>query len=157
MKAPAVPREAHFGLGYLYWKQHRYEEAGQVFRAELERLPEHGQALAYLGDVEMRLERDASAEVFLRRALFQDTNLRLAHLDLGILLAKKNDSSGAARHFQEAVRIDGSKPDAHYRLGRLWMSLGRTEEAQVEFAAVKKLAKEEAPPPLVRLPGRTLP
>ena len=60
-------------------------------------------------------------------------------------------------HFQEAIRIDPSKPDAHYRLGRLWSSLGRDEEAQAEFEQVKKLAAEEPPPPLIRLPGRKLP
>ena len=92
----------------------------------------------------------------LRRALAFDANMRLAHLDLGIVLAAKNDPDEAARHFREAIRIDPSKPDAHYRLGRLWSSLGRQQEAQAEFEKVKKLAAEEPPPPLLRLPGRRL-
>jgi tetratricopeptide (TPR) repeat protein len=156
-KAPVVPPEAHFGLGYLYWKQQRYEEAGREFQAELKNQPQHGQALTYLGDVEMRLEHEHSAAELLRRALALDSNLRLAHLDLGILLAGKKDSSGAVRHFREAIRIDPSKPDAHYRLARLLSSLGRNDEAHAEFEEVKKLAAEESPPPLIRLPGRKLP
>ena len=38
VKAATVPPEAHFGLGYLYWKQQRYEEACREFEAELARL-----------------------------------------------------------------------------------------------------------------------
>ena len=78
-------------------------------------------------------------------------------MDLGILLAAKNDSDEAVRHFREAIRIDPSKPDAHYRLGRVWSSLGRQQEAQAEFEKVKQLAAEEPPPPLIRLPRRPVP
>ena len=75
-------------------------------------------------------------------------------MDLGIVLAGGNDSGEAIPHFREAIRIDPSKPDAHYRLGRLLSSLGREQEAQAEFDKVKQLAVEQAPPPLIRLPGQ---
>ena len=83
--------------------------------------------------------------------------MRLAHLDLGILLAAKNDSAAAVRHFRAAIRLDASKPDAHYRLGRLWLSLGRKQEADSEFAKVKALATQEQHPPLIEMPGRGSP
>ncbi len=89
----------------------------------------------------------------MRYALKLAPKTRLAHLDLGILLARGEKSAEAVRHFREAVRLDPSKPDAHYRLGRLLSSLGREQEAQAEFDKVKQLAAEEPPPPLVRLPG----
>ena len=157
VKATPVPPETHFGLGYLYWKQKRYEEACREFEAELRTQPQHPQALTYLGDAEMHADRDQPAEAHLRRALALSANLRLAQLDLGILLAAKNDYEGAARCFREAIRIDPNNPDAHYRLGRLWSSLGREQEAQAEFAKVKKLAAEQPPPPLVQLPRRPHP
>lgn len=156
-KASPREREVHFGLGYLYWKQQRYADASREFEAELRNVPQHTQALAYLGDAEMHTDQEKPAEDHLRRALALDSNLRLAQLDLGILLSARNDSSEAVRCFREAIRIDSSKPDAHYRLGRLLRSLGREREAQQEFDAVKKLAAEEPPPPLIRLPGRPLP
>jgi Flp pilus assembly protein TadD len=84
-------------------------------------------------------------------------NIRLAHLDLGILLANRSDTEEAARHFREAIRIDPSRPDAHYHLGKLWRSLGRDEEADSEFAKVKELAKDEPPAPLIKMPGRPSP
>jgi len=79
--------------------------------------------------------------------------VRLAHLDLGIVLAKRNASGEAALHFHEAIRIDSSKPDAHYRLGRLLHSLGREQEANAEFAKVKELAKDQQEP-LIKISGK---
>ena len=54
--------EVHFGLGYLYWKRKRYQEAGREFQAELANQREHVQALTYLGDVEMQAGNDKAAE-----------------------------------------------------------------------------------------------
>jgi tetratricopeptide (TPR) repeat protein len=107
-----------------------------------------------LGDAEMHAGNEKEAEEHLRRALKLDPNFRLAHLDLGVLLASRNDYTGAERHFREAIRIDPSKPDAHYRLGTLWHSLSRKAEANAEFAKVKELAKEEQQAPLIKIPGR---
>ena len=152
VKAPFVPLETHFGLGYLYWKQRRYEEARREFEAELAGQPQHAQALTYLGDTEMHSERGQSAEVHLRRALTLDANIRLANLDMGVLLAARSESEEAARCFREAIRIEPSNPDAHYHLGRLWLSLGREQQAQAEFETVRKLAAEQPPPPLVQIP-----
>lgn len=154
VKAEPAPPEAHFGLGYLYWKQQRYEDAGREFRAELKAQPQHTQALTYLADAEMHTDNDQAAEAHLRQVLALDSNIRLAQLDLGILLASRNDSDAAAQCFREAIRIDPSKPDAHYRLGRLWSSLGRDQEAQAEFEKVKSLAAEQPPAPLIQLSGR---
>jgi tetratricopeptide (TPR) repeat protein len=156
VKATTVPPDAHFGLGYLYWKQQRYEDACREFEAELASQPQHAQALTYLGDAEMHTGKDTQSETHLRHALALDANMRLAHLDLGIVLAAKSLSDEAVRQFREAIRIDPSQSDAHYRLGRLWSSLGHRKEAEIEFEKVKTLAAEKAPPPLVRLPGRQL-
>jgi tetratricopeptide (TPR) repeat protein len=101
--------------------------------------------------------RTGAAETHLRRALALGANMRLAHLDLGILFAAKNDSDEAVRQFREAVRLDPSKPDAHYRLGRLYSSLGREQDARDEFDKVQKLAAEKPLPPLLSLPGRRIP
>jgi Flp pilus assembly protein TadD len=101
----------------------------------------------------MHADRNKSADTHLRRALALDAKIRLAHLDLGILLAGTNDSDSAIRHFREAIRIDPSHVDAHYHLGRLLRSLGRSQEADFEFAKVKELAAETGPAPLLKLAG----
>lgn len=45
----------NFGLGYLRWKMRQYDDAKREFEAELVVDPENPQALAYLGDIEMKL------------------------------------------------------------------------------------------------------
>jgi tetratricopeptide (TPR) repeat protein len=157
VKASPREPEAHFGLGYLYWKQKRYEEARSAFEAELAAQPQHMQALTYLADTEMHLGYEKEAEEQLRQALKLDGRIRLAHMDLGILLASKNESNEAAAQFREAIRIDSSKLDAHYRLGQLLLSLGREKEAETEFSQVKQLAEQpdaERPDGLINVPGR---
>jgi Flp pilus assembly protein TadD len=154
--APSEP-EAHFSLGYLYWKQKRFDEACSEFRAELAHQPQHIQALTYLGDAEMHGGMAAPAEQHLRQALRLNSSIRLAHMDLGILLANGSDSAEAASHFREAIRLDPAKPDGHYRLGKLLRSLGREQEADAEFAKVKALAQQEQQVPLIQVPGHTVP
>ena len=46
--------DVHFGLGYLYWKSHQYDEAGSEFEKVLVLDPKHAQALTYLGDMAMK-------------------------------------------------------------------------------------------------------
>ena len=102
----------------------------------------------------MHLGDGRGAEGLLQRVLKLDPHNRLAHLDLGILSAAADDAAQAVVHFREAIRLDPSRPDAHYRLGRLLLSLGREAEAEAEFAAVKNLAGKDQPVPLVNLSGR---
>ncbi len=51
--SPQEP-DVHFGLGYLYWKLQQYAQAKIEFETELTISPTHAQALAYLGDIELK-------------------------------------------------------------------------------------------------------
>lgn len=145
--------EVHFGLGYLYWKRKRYPEAIREFQAELSQQPQHTQAMTYLADTQMQSGDNKAAAPLLRTVLKLAPDTRLAHLDMGIILTRENQPAEAERQFRDAIRLDPSKTDAHYRLARLLSSLGREKAAQSEFEAVKQLAVEQAPPPLIRLAG----
>src|SRR2546429_2942515 len=46
--------EVNFGLGYLYWKSHQYDNAKRAFESELAVDPGNPQAMAYLGDIAMK-------------------------------------------------------------------------------------------------------
>ncbi|MGD0046427.1 MAG: tetratricopeptide repeat protein [Bryobacteraceae bacterium] len=161
--------DIYLNLGLAYLKLERFPEAATAFEKAAKadrtrstsferclprtRIRRPSQALTFLGDAEMHLEAEKAAEEHLRRALSPDANIRLAQLDLGTLLAGRNDYDGAASHFREAIRMDSKKPDAHYRLGRLLRSMGYEQEADAEFAKVEDLAKEEPQAPLIALPG----
>jgi len=157
VKAGPHEPQVHFGLGYLYWTRKRYDDAARELRAELANYPDNLRARAYLGDCEMHAGDAAAAEKDLRQVTRAAPEIRLAHVDLGILLSDNKDTAREAEHqFREAIRLDPSKPDAHYRLGKLWQSLGREQEAEAEFEKVKKLA-DSGPEPLLNVPDRGKP
>jgi tetratricopeptide (TPR) repeat protein len=138
--AKASPQEpnVHFGLGYLYWKSHRYEEAKQEFQAELANDPQHAQSWAYLGNIEMKTNPEASLPL-LRKSISFKPDLRVAYLDLGTVLAEQKQYTDAISAFQRAIALDPNEPDAHYRLGRVYRTMGRMAESEKEFAKVKSI------------------
>jgi tetratricopeptide (TPR) repeat protein len=140
--APTEPN-VHFGLGYLFWKQHQYQQAADEFRKEILNEPMHAQALAYLGDSEMKLEHPADAEAILRRAVHQTGATALAWLDLGIVLAAQGKNDEAAADFRQAIRIDPDGVDAHWRLARLYQATGKSQQARAEFAKARALHEKQ--------------
>jgi tetratricopeptide (TPR) repeat protein len=161
--AQAAPREpnVHFGLGYLYWKSDQYDDARREFKAELALDPDHAQTLAYLGDTEMKTGNLEAALPLLRKSLQLKKDIRVAAIDIGVILVQQKHYADAVAAFQHAIALDPAEPDAHYRLGRVYQEMGRREESQKEFAKVRELkAKQDqkgedlarkmssAPPPL---------
>jgi len=133
MVAPREPN-VHFGLGYLFLKQHKFDAAAREFQLELDNDPNHAQALAWLGDTQMKLQQPAAAQATLQRAVQLPGAARMAFVDLGILLADAGRNDEAAANFQHAIQMDPSQVDAHWRLARLYQSEGKRAEAQAEFA-----------------------
>jgi len=61
---------------------------------------------------------------------------------LGRAFALKEQYAAAAESFKKAVAIAPGRSDAHYQLGLALRRLGRTEDANREFAIVEKLNTE---------------
>jgi tetratricopeptide (TPR) repeat protein len=152
--APTQP-DVHFGLGYLYWEQRRYEEARREFREELKNNLNSGQASAYLGDVLMKAGQKEEALARLKTAEQLRPDLHIVHVDLGIFYTEQKSYDAAIAEFRKAIRIDANSFDAHYRLARLYRELGRTAEANAEFAVVQKLHEKKTEEPLMRVSGST--
>lgn len=133
---------AHFGLGYLLWADRRYDEAATEFRSELEHDAKNAQAMAYLGDVELKKGNREGAEQMLRQAMELQPDVRIAHFDLGVLASDGKHYTAAIDDFKRAVALDPQEPDAHYRLAHIFQQLGRKGEAQEQFAIVKQLHKK---------------
>jgi len=140
----AGPKEpnVHFGLGYLLWSQKKYPEAGEQFQAELENDPRHAQALLYLADADIQMNRVKEAEPLLRRAIQIDPSLALAHLDLGIVTSESGHNEEALREFQAAEKKIPDDVNVHWRLARLYRAMGNKEEAQAEFDKASTLNKQ---------------
>ena len=144
----ANPKEpnVHFGLGYLLWTQKIYPEAAQEFNLELANDPQHVQSLVYLGDTEIQLNQPADARPVLEKAVRLDPAQPLAHLDLGILLGDAGDNAGALHELTLAEKLNPNEVNVHWRLARLYRTLGKKEEAKAEFdkaSTLNKAADEE--------------
>jgi tetratricopeptide (TPR) repeat protein len=139
----ANPREpnVHFGLGYLLWTQGQFEEAAEEFQAELVNIPDHLQALAYLADTELKMNRPEAALPLLEKVIRTDPKMELAHLDRGILFANAGRRDDALREFSAAARLSPNDVNVHWRLARLYYAMGRKEEADAEVHKTSSLTK----------------
>jgi tetratricopeptide (TPR) repeat protein len=159
--AQVAPREpnVNFGLGYLYWKQHQYDEAKVWFERELAVDPKHAQSLAYLADIELKRDSPDTALPLLEKAVAANKDLRIAYVNLGAALMQKKQYEEAMKALRRAITLDPLQPDAHFRLGRLYQAMGNKAAAQKEFAKVRELQQQKveedivhtmsaAPPPL---------
>jgi tetratricopeptide (TPR) repeat protein len=141
----ADPREpnVHFGLGYLLWTQNQFEEAAREFQAELANVPDHAEALAFLADCDMQLNRAGEAMPLIRKAIRIDPTVPRAHLDLGILDAEAGRREEAIREFKTASRLSPEDPSPHWRLARLYQAMGNKADANIEFQRTSNLHKLE--------------
>lgn len=134
----------HFGLGYLYYKQHNYDQARPELEVEIKDNPGYAQAYLYLGDIALHLNEETTAELLLRKAIELQKESRLAYVDLGSIYADQKRDQEALTALQQAISLDPTQPDAHYRLARVYASLGQKEKAAEEFAKTKELhAKQD--------------
>jgi tetratricopeptide (TPR) repeat protein len=154
-KSPAEPN-AHFGIGFIYWSQLKDDEAEREFRLELDHDPTNAQAWAWLADVLIRRNDFQKSKPLLDKALSIDPRVRIAHLDLGIVFAQDKQYDRAIEAFKEAIRLDDSKPDAHFRLARVYKEAGKPAESAAELDIVRRLREQKsednlqkvtAPPP----------
>lgn len=139
----ANPKEpnVHFGLGYLLWMQNQYAEAAQEFQAEIASDPHHLQATLYLADSEIQMNRMDAAKPLLEKLVKANPANSMEHLDLGIVYADQSRNADALLEFKTAARLAPGDVNVHWRMGRLYRSMGKTAEAQAEFTKAKSLNK----------------
>lgn len=131
----------HFGLGYLLWCQSQFEEAAGQFELESRNSPKDAESIAYWADSVVRLNRPEVARPLVERALKLSSHQELPWLDLGILDAGNGRNDAALRDFQQAAHLASADVQVHWRLARLYQSLGKHAEAQAEFARTKTLTR----------------
>lgn len=137
---PKMPN-VHFVLGYVLWTQNQIEDAAKEFSAELANTPDHPQALIYLADVDIKLSDIAGALPLLEKAIRIDPKIALGHLDLGIVYASLGRRTEALREMKIAEEQSPNDQNIHYRLARLYKSIGRNDEAKAEFDKTRSVQR----------------
>jgi tetratricopeptide (TPR) repeat protein len=141
VKANPQEPNVHFGLGYLLWTKGQYPEAAQEFQAEIDNNPLHLQALLYLADSEVQMNRMNEARPLLEKLVKSTPDNSMGHLDLGIVYTDEGRKDEALSELLLAARLEPDNVNIHWRLGRLYRSMGKVAEAKTEFDKANSLNK----------------
>ncbi len=139
---PRLPM-AHFLLGEIYLYKSDAQRALAEFRKELEINPTVWLVYWRLGDSYMRLRRYDEAEKALKQALWLNESFTGSYLMLGEIELQKGDAELARGFLERAAKLDPRNYYVHYSLGRAYQKLGRTEDANREFALQRSMSVEK--------------
>jgi Tfp pilus assembly protein PilF len=64
-------------------------------------------------------------------------------MDIGKILVNRKQYSDALVVLSQAVKLDPSQPDAHFRMGHVYQLMGNEPQAEKEFAAVRELKAKQ--------------
>jgi tetratricopeptide (TPR) repeat protein len=139
---PRLPM-AHFLLGEIWLYKMDAQRALPEFQKELEINPTVWLVYWRLGDTYMRLKQFDQAEKALKQALWLNESFTGSYLMLGEIELQKGDPELARGFLERAVKLDPQNYYAHYALGRSYQKLGRTDDANREFALQRSLRTEK--------------
>lgn len=107
---------------------------------------EDARSLAELGFVRYRQEKLDDAAALLRRALRQDKELALAHYDLGAVLFRQHNISGAGRAYRESDRLEPKDPRALAALCQVLAQVGRVNDGDARKRSLPARFPKKAKP-----------
>lgn len=140
-----LPRDAtiRFSLGFMYWKVRRLAEAQSELGEALKLDPQFEEAKYYLADTYILQEKPSEALPLLEALIHRQPRDARALADQGKALEKLNRDLEAARAYEACLRVDPGRADVHYRLGRIYRTLKRSDDSVREFATAQRLQKEK--------------
>src|SRR5439155_10170302 len=127
--------QARFGLGALYARERRRDDAIRELRESLRLDPKQPLARMALGHEYLAARRYEEAIGQLRAALGLDPKISLAHLQIGDAYRVQGLYDDALAAYQEALRRDARMAAAHLRSGDLRVLQDRPEAAVPSYEA----------------------
>jgi predicted Zn-dependent protease len=119
------------------------DEAAPLFK-ELETLFPNERGVHYMCGAWLLNSDPAGAEEEFRKELRIAPGNVPAHVQLALLLMKRNDADGAVKEAREAVRLGPADALSQATLGRALMDAGRMTEAIAALETAEKLAPQAA-------------
>ena len=134
---------AHYGLGGVYVRLGKYDEAAHEYREGLKLNPNDSLGLWKLGVLILRTDSQ-EARGYLERAVALNPNLPQAVLAYGRVLLMAGETEKAIPQFQRVVELAPEEDSVHYLLATAYRKLGREKEASEEIARFEDLAKKKS-------------
>jgi tetratricopeptide (TPR) repeat protein len=131
-KHPTLPN-LHYQIGHLEWKSYKTPEAREQFQAELAINPRHTGTLFDMGSIYLQKHQADKALEYLKRVRELDPQYPDVHDFLGIAYTQLKRYAEAEKELKIAARGD-KDGTIHYQLARVYTAMGKSAEAQQEFA-----------------------
>lgn len=120
---------AHYKLGCIYYKKGEFEKACDEIEQEIKANPQWGVPYNKLGYMYLsRAEYDKAVKFFKKYTEIEPDNPN-AHDSYAEALFRKDDTRGAIKECQRAIKLDSTFSRPWYILGLIYEKLGRKEKA----------------------------
>lgn len=139
---PDLPR-LHYALGMAHLKLAQNQEALASFAEETKRNPRDYLTLYHLAFTQEATDQLDPALQTINLALQIASQSTEANALLSKILSRQGKNAEALPPLERAVAKDPTDPVKRYMLARLYRQLGRTEDANREFAEVQRLKAEQ--------------
>jgi tetratricopeptide (TPR) repeat protein len=123
-------------------RQHRLPQAEELYRAVLQRDPDHVQALFNLGLIRVRRGEFENAVELFGKALEQKPDFAEAHNALGIALRMSGREPEALAHYAVALAIRPDYAEVENNFGLALQALGRHADAVEHYRKALALAPD---------------
>lgn len=124
---------AHNGMGVVYDKLGRINDAVLEFRAALSLKQGNPETHSNLGNAYSKLGRMDDAILEYREALRLKPDYTDAHYNLGNVYDKLGRLNDAVLEYREALRLKPDDPEIYYNFGNVYNKLGRMEDAVLKY------------------------
>ena len=129
---PSDP-EPHLAAGVFLEKQNRLPDAEHEYQQVVELDPKSVEGMAGLVNVYAKTQRLPELEKMLRRYLELNPGNETAHVQLGRVLAIRNDDAGARAEYEGALKLVPGDFEAQRELAALDLAAGHYQEAAQRY------------------------
>jgi tetratricopeptide (TPR) repeat protein len=143
-------------LGRLAYRMGFLDEAEQLFRAYLEKVPDSADGANNLANAQRDQFRFAEATETMRKAIHANMGSALLWNTLGTILAEQGEMDKAVIFFEEAMRLDPCFAKARYNRANALLALGDPRQALIDCQAALKTVRLDSELSMMRLARATM-
>src|SRR2546427_7972307 len=126
-----------YDLGWVEFKQGRYDEAAKALAAALARRPDYLPARLKLADSRLAAGQFEAARKLYAEVVHEDPSSAEAYYGLGRVQAAQRDTRAAVVSLETACRLFAQYGAAHYALALGYRKLGEAKKAHEHFTLYK--------------------
>jgi tetratricopeptide (TPR) repeat protein len=134
--------QSHYYLGVFYYEQEKYKEAAAPLEKVIELKPGYVQAYRLLAAVYEKLGDKSAFDKYSRLAREKGGKTAVDAYNEGINAFNAGDTDKALSAFEEAVKLNETFAEAHYRLGMTYLNKGLNDKAVACFKKFLQLKPE---------------